>query len=129
MDWMSFFIGGMFGVAATWYFGRRTIRKAKERVPPEYWPDDLLARSNITIIKRKYFIERKYLNAAIFFAAIAVITAGAFLMPTDTPKTVDRLEQCQTAMRGPDTDRMAREKKHCIEEFQQLIDIGDPAPQ
>ena len=128
MDWLSFFIG-MFGVAVTWYFGRRTIRKVKERVPPEYWPDDLLARSNITMIKRKYFIERKYLNAAIFFAAIGVITAGVFLMPTDTPKTVDRLEQCQRAMRGPDTDRMAREKKHCIEEFQQLVGIGDPAPQ
>ena len=126
---MSFFIGWMVGVAVTWYFGRRTIRKAKERVPPEYWPDDLLAWSNITIIKRKYFIVRKYISVAIFFAAIGVITAGAFLIPTDTPQTVDRLEQCQRVMRGPDTDRMAREKKHCIEEFQPLTGIGDPAPQ
>ena len=129
MDWLSFFIGWMFGVAVTWYFGRRTIREAKEHVPPEYWPDDLLARSSITMNKRKYFIERKYFSVAIFFAAIAVIIAGVFMLPTDTPKTVDRFEQCQRVMSGPDTDRMEREKKHCIEEFQQLVGIGGQAPQ
>jgi hypothetical protein len=123
MDWLSFLVGCTIGVAATWYYGRRTIRKAKKSVPQEYWPDQWLARSNITILRRKY------LNAAIFFATIGIATAGAFLIPTDMPQTVNRFEQCQKVMRAPDTDRMAREKKHCIEEFQQLTDIGGAASQ
>ena len=126
---MSFLVGCTIGVAATWYYGRRRIRKAKKSVPQEYWPDQWLARSNITIFRRKYLIERKYLNAAIFFATIGIATAGAFLIRTDMPQTVNRFEQCQKVMRAPDTDRMAGEKKHCIEEFQQLTDIGGAASQ
>ncbi|MEX2489393.1 MAG: hypothetical protein WD356_07695 [Pseudomonadales bacterium] len=42
MDWGSFFLGWMLGTGLAWYFGHRVIMKAKARIPPEYWPDDLL---------------------------------------------------------------------------------------
>jgi len=40
-DWFSFFIGWMVGVSLAWYAGSRIIKKARDRIPEEYWPDDL----------------------------------------------------------------------------------------
>ena len=41
MEWGSFFIGWMCGVALAWYVMRRVIKKARDRIPEEYWPEDL----------------------------------------------------------------------------------------
>ncbi len=75
------------------------------------------------MFRRKYFIERKYLNIALFFSAVAVVLA-VISSPTDDKReemtVVDRLEQCQRAMTGPGTDRMERERKHCLEFFSSL---------
>ena len=80
------------------------------------------------MIKRKYFIERKYLRAAIFFAAAGIVTAGVFSLPDDEQDEMtvtDRLEQCQKVMRANDSDRMEREKEHCLKEYQRLFSVRD----
>lgn len=71
---------------------------------------------------KKYFIERKYLNVAIFFVAAGAVTAGFFLVPTDTPIETDRLAQCKRAMGGGDSERMKLEKERCLKEFEELLD-------
>ena len=75
------------------------------------------------MIKRKYFIERKYLRAAAFFATAAIVTAVVSSLPDDMQEEMtadDRLEQCLKVMRANDSDRMEREKKHCMKDLQTL---------
>ena len=66
-------------------------------------------------MKRKYFIEKKYIKVAGFFffvAAMFVVVPRIEFSQPDT-EIVDRAAECEKLSRVPNTDRLKEEKKRC----------------
>jgi hypothetical protein len=54
------------------------------------------------MIKRKYFIERKYLKATIFLAAAAIVTASVSLLPDNKQAEVTVVDWLECSFRLAD---------------------------
>ena len=72
-------------------------------------------------MKRKYFIDKKYLKVARFFLFVAamIVVIPRIDMGIPDTETADRAMVCERLSKDPNPDRLREEKERCAKEFEE----------
>ena len=74
-------------------------------------------------MKKKYFIDKRYLTVAgfFFFVAAMIVVLPRIEMSTPDTAIVDRAIECEKLSRDPNPDRLKKEKERCMQDFAEYV--------
>lgn len=75
-------------------------------------------------MKRKYFIDKRYLTAAgiFFFVAAMIVVVPRINWNSPQAETAHRAIKCERLSNDPNPDRLREEKERCAREFSEYSD-------
>jgi len=74
-------------------------------------------------MRRKYFIEKKYLKVAgfFFFVAAMIVVIPRIDLRVPDAEIVDRAMECERLSKDRNPDRLRDEKERCAQEFEEYL--------